>query len=99
MDIKLLKWGVVRYTLHSTMNCNEIVLVVQAMTNGELVLSLLSTVICQLQSRFQYDSNQRFENHLNHQEIVSSSPFCCVSLHECKGIDSCIFLQNHFGSQ
>ena len=47
MDIKLLKWGVVRYTLHSTMNCNEIVLVVQAMTNGELVLSLLSTVICQ----------------------------------------------------
>ena len=47
MDIKLLKWGVVRYTLYSTMNCNEIVLVVQAMTNGELVLSLLSTVICQ----------------------------------------------------
>ena len=47
MDIKLLKWGVVRYTLHSTMNCNEIVVFVHAMTNGEPVLSLMSTVISQ----------------------------------------------------
>ena len=45
MDIKLLKWGVVRYTLHSSMNCNKIV--VQAMTNGDLVLSLQSTLISQ----------------------------------------------------
>ena len=45
--LKLLKWGVVRYTLHSTMNCNEIVVFVHAMTNGEPVLSLMSTVISQ----------------------------------------------------
>ena len=69
------------------------------MTNGEVELSLLSTGIRQLQSRFQYGIDKIYENHFNGQEIVHSNPFCFVSLHECKGIGPFILQKNHFGSQ
>ena len=44
MDIELLKWGVVRHTLYSTMNRNELVVVVPILTNGEIVLSVVAVI-------------------------------------------------------
>ena len=97
------------HPLLSTMNRNdrnEIIVVVPhpfCSSNDKWRASIVGhccplSFVSQLQLRFQYGRNQLYKNHLNDQEIISSSPFCSVSLHDCKCIDWCIFQQNPYHS-